>query len=76
MAGFIPAIHFPEAVQALFGLWKMDGRHKGGHDEAGKSKISRSAKSLPVIEHALGFTLGTRQRSSFDNDDLGGETVT
>jgi hypothetical protein len=32
MAGFIPAIHFPEAVRALPGLWKMDGRHKGGHD--------------------------------------------
>jgi hypothetical protein len=32
MAGFIPAIHFPEAVQETFCLWKMDGRHLGGHD--------------------------------------------
>jgi hypothetical protein len=33
MAGLVPAIHFPEAVQVSLGLWKMDGRHKGGHDE-------------------------------------------
>jgi hypothetical protein len=33
MAGLVPAIHFPEAVQVSFGLWKMDGRHEGGHDE-------------------------------------------
>ena len=33
MAGFIPAIHFPEAIYILHRLWKMDGRHEGGHDE-------------------------------------------
>ena len=32
MAGPVPVIHFPEAVQVSFGLWKMDGRHEGGHD--------------------------------------------
>jgi hypothetical protein len=36
MAGFIPAIHFPESLQALLRLWKMDGRHEGGHDEEGE----------------------------------------
>ena len=29
----IPVIHFPETVQKFAGLWKMDGRHEGGHDE-------------------------------------------
>jgi len=33
MAGLVPATHFPEAVQDFSGLWKMDGRHEGGHDE-------------------------------------------
>jgi hypothetical protein len=33
MAGLVPAIHFPEASKSLHGLWKMDGRHEGGHDE-------------------------------------------
>jgi hypothetical protein len=33
MAGRVPAIHFPEVVQGSFYLWKMDGRHEGGHDE-------------------------------------------
>ena len=32
MAAFMAAIHFPEAVQNLVGLWKMDGRDKPGHD--------------------------------------------
>jgi hypothetical protein len=33
MAGLVPATHFPEAVQVSFRLWKMDGRHEGGHDD-------------------------------------------
>jgi len=33
MAGLVPAIHFPEAYQFCRSLWKMDGRHEGGHDE-------------------------------------------
>jgi hypothetical protein len=33
MAGFIPAIHFPETRQYLCRFWKMDGRHEGGHDD-------------------------------------------
>jgi hypothetical protein len=34
MAGFIPAIHFPEAAQGIARpLWKMDGRHEDGHDD-------------------------------------------
>jgi hypothetical protein len=33
MAGLVPAIHFPEAEQISFRLWKMDGRHGGGHDD-------------------------------------------
>jgi len=32
MAGRVPAIHFPEAVQEVFRLWKMDHRHKAGDD--------------------------------------------
>jgi hypothetical protein len=32
MARLVRAIHFPEAVQDIDHLWKMDGRHKGGHD--------------------------------------------
>jgi hypothetical protein len=28
----VAAIHFPEAVQFSFGLWKMGGRDKPGHD--------------------------------------------
>jgi hypothetical protein len=32
MAALVAAIHFPEAVQALLGLLKMDGRDKPGHD--------------------------------------------
>ena len=35
MAGFIPAIHFPETCQFLRRFWKMDGRHEGGHDDLG-----------------------------------------
>jgi hypothetical protein len=31
--GLVPGTHFPEAVIVLLRLWKMDGRHKGGHDE-------------------------------------------
>jgi hypothetical protein len=38
MAGLVPAIHFPEALQALNRLWKMDGRHEGGHDDGGIRK--------------------------------------
>jgi hypothetical protein len=44
MAGLVPAIHFPEALQALHRLWKMDGvrtlslRTKGGHDDGGTRK--------------------------------------
>jgi hypothetical protein len=32
MARLVRAIHFPEAIHFLRHLWKMDGRHKGGHD--------------------------------------------
>jgi hypothetical protein len=32
MAQLVRAIHFPEAAQETIRLWKMDGRHKGGHD--------------------------------------------
>jgi len=32
ITGLVPVIHFPETVQNLVGLWKMDGRHEGGHD--------------------------------------------
>jgi hypothetical protein len=35
MAALVAAIHFPEAVQVIFGLWKMDGRDKPGHDGFG-----------------------------------------
>jgi hypothetical protein len=35
MAGPVPAIHFPETVQDVFGLWKMDHRHKAGDDGGG-----------------------------------------
>jgi hypothetical protein len=40
MAGPVPAIHFPEAVQDIKRLWKMDGRHKGGHDERELEKLA------------------------------------
>jgi hypothetical protein len=33
MAAHVAAIHFPEAVQASFCLWKMDGPDEPGHDE-------------------------------------------
>jgi hypothetical protein len=33
MAGLVPATHFPESERYLRGLWKMDGRHEGGHDD-------------------------------------------
>ena len=33
MAALVAAIHFPEAEQGSFGLWKMDGRDKPGHDD-------------------------------------------
>jgi hypothetical protein len=42
MAGLVPAIHFFEAAQGSFGLWKMDGRHEGGHDGEGSDIISDS----------------------------------
>jgi hypothetical protein len=32
MAQLVRAIHFPEALHVLHRFWKMDGRHKGGHD--------------------------------------------
>jgi hypothetical protein len=32
MAALVAAIHFPEAMQGSFWLWKMDGRDKPGHD--------------------------------------------
>jgi hypothetical protein len=32
MAALVAAIHFPEAVQDIERLWKMDGRDKPGHD--------------------------------------------
>jgi hypothetical protein len=32
MAGLVPAIHFPEAAQDVFCLWKMGPRHKAGDD--------------------------------------------
>jgi hypothetical protein len=38
MARLVRAIHFPEASIFLIRLWKMDGRHKGGHDG---NKVSR-----------------------------------
>jgi hypothetical protein len=34
MARLVRAIHFPEAEIVLLRLWKMDGRHEGGHDDA------------------------------------------
>jgi len=30
---YVAAIHFPEAVQEVIGLWKMDGPDKPVHDE-------------------------------------------
>jgi hypothetical protein len=33
ITGLVPVIHFPEASHILHGFWKMDGRHKGGHDD-------------------------------------------
>jgi hypothetical protein len=44
MAGFIPAIHFPETDQNFGGLWKMDGRHKGGHDELRMKKLNPASR--------------------------------
>jgi hypothetical protein len=44
MAGLVPAIHFPEAVQASPGLWKMDGRHEGGHDDRDNPRTRRMSK--------------------------------
>ena len=35
MAALVAAIHFPEAVQEIVRLWKMDGRDKPGHDGVG-----------------------------------------
>jgi len=33
MAGFMPAIHFPETDEVLRRLWKMDHRDEPGDDE-------------------------------------------
>ncbi|MBS0273785.1 MAG: hypothetical protein JSR55_05155 [Proteobacteria bacterium] len=33
MAAQVAAIHFPEAEQNDYRLWKMGGRDKPGHDE-------------------------------------------
>jgi hypothetical protein len=35
LARLVRAIHFPEAGNILHRLWKMDGRHEGGHDGLG-----------------------------------------
>ena len=40
MAALVAAIHFPEAVQELFGLWKMDGPDEPGHDDYGFGRVS------------------------------------
>jgi hypothetical protein len=34
MAGLVPAIHFPKTHPNMIRLWKMDGRHEGGHDDS------------------------------------------
>jgi hypothetical protein len=52
MAGLVPATHFPESHPFLHRLWKMDGRHKGGHDEMGIQFIPKSLHSFlknPVV---------------------------
>jgi hypothetical protein len=50
MAGPVPAIHFPEAAQASFRLWKMDGRHEGGHDgmRVGIETVHKNPQIPPV----------------------------
>jgi len=41
MARLVRAIHFPEAAQEAIQLWKMDGRHEGGHDGFGQTRYDQ-----------------------------------
>jgi hypothetical protein len=55
MARLVRAIHFPETENVLHRFWKMDGRHKGGHDELKRIERRRRQLGGPLLRAMTSF---------------------